>query len=237
VNHPDFGDAKLNYSVQDMPASGDAQVAATIRQMCKYVIADCNTPELMEDAAAAKREGNGDPIVGAYRLARRRIRFQHDASTGRFGGKDVVEVLIRPIDVSLMARNNVPVVGDCDDFSMYVAALLLANLVPCCFVTVAADASDPNAYSHVYVAAYGDKGRVAVDASHGKFCGWEAPNQFGKCREWEVRADGSAGGGDGFAGLVKLALLGVAGYFLYKEFHGKVSGFFDALPELSWEDN
>lgn len=237
IQHPDFSDVTLKYSVQKMPLTSDGQVSATVRQMIRYVVEDCTHPLIVEDAANALREGNGDPVLGAYRFAKRHIRFQQDAKTGAFD-RDCVEVLVRPVDVALMHRQGLNVVGDCDDFSMYVAALLRANFVPCFFVTAAVDANDPTVYSHVYVAAYPRSGRVAVDASHGKFCGWEVPNLFGKVREWEVKNDAvSVGGG---VNVLMLAAVAAGGYFLYRNISTvkeKISSLLAGLPDLSMEDN
>jgi len=221
VEHPDFDNAQLNYRAERLPESGDGQVAVTIRKMCQYVLEDCVSPLIAEDAAEAVREGNGDPVLGAFRLANKRIRFQQDSYTGRWGGPGVVEVLIRPVDICLFGKQHIVVPGDCDDFSMYVACLLIANGVPCSFVTVAADDRDPSAYSHVYVAAYPDGKRKAVDASHGKFAGWEVANKFGKCREWPVEAAsvGAFGGGMDWGTLLLIAAVagGAWWYFTHKD--------------------
>jgi hypothetical protein len=207
MTHPLFGD--VNYSTSLMSCNPDAQVEQAIRQMAAYSVADSQTPLIQEEAARATRDAGDDPIKGAYQLARKRIRFTEDRNVITTPG--VVEVLIRPIDVSLLDGRIGPggVVGDCDDFSMFVAALLLAQGVPCCFATVGADAENPSVYSHVYVVAYTQNGRVAIDASHGKFCGWEAPNRYGKFREWDVveYSSGSCAG-SGSDGVGTLLLFG-----------------------------
>ncbi len=237
VNHPDFGGMPLNYTVQEMPFSNDGQVAATIQKMGQYVMEDCNSPEVMEDAAEAVREGQGDPLLGAFRLANRRIRFQVDSATGRWKGGDVVEVLVRPRDVIALSKQGMMVPGDCDDFSMYVAALLIANGIPCSFVTVAADERDPSAYSHVYVAAYPDGKRKVVDASHGKFMGWEVANKFGKCREWDVTTcGGSLASFGGFDWSTVLLAAGVAGAAWWY-FSGRHKFSLGSILKDMWEDS
>jgi hypothetical protein len=182
--HPVMGD--LKYSTVVMSGDPDSQVEQAIAQMSRYAIADAQTGLIRDDAENATYDAGGDPIKGAFLRARSRIRFTEDRNVVK--SPNVVEVLIRPLDVCMISDNlgANSVVGDCDDFSMYVAALLLSQGVPCCFVTVAADPMEPQMYSHVYVAAYPTTGRVAVDASHGKFVGWEAPNTFGKLREWDL---------------------------------------------------
>ncbi len=77
-------------------------------------------------------------------------------------------------------------VEDCDGFTSYTAALLRSRGVPCNFATVAADAREPGRYSHVYLACYPPTGRIALDTSHGPYPGWEAPNVYGKKREWPI---------------------------------------------------
>ncbi len=236
VNHPDFGMQELNYSVQELPFSGDGQVAATIQRMGQYVVEDCNSPEVMADAADAVREGQGDPLLGAFRLANKRIRFQVDSVTGGWGGKDVVEVLIRPRDVIALSQQGQMVPGDCDDFSMYVACVLMACGVPCKFVTVAADERDPSLYSHVYVAAYPDGRRKAVDASHGKFCGWEVANKFGKCREWDVVSSSSLASGIGGVDWSTLLLVAGVGAAAWWYFSGRHKYSIGSIIQDMWED-
>lgn len=136
-------------------------------------------------------------VEAVHAHARGSIRFQRDEATGEgigalsFGENDpLIEVIVRPLDMARYVDGRVAV-GDCDDFSMYCAALLESQGVPCAFVTVAADGRDPNQYSHVYVAAYpkdwnGNRVRVALDASHGEYAGWEVPNKYGKRAEWPV---------------------------------------------------
>lgn len=174
----------VNYSTQVMSGMPDQQVSQAIAQMSRYAIADASRPEVLEDAEHGAKLAGGDPVKGAWLQARNKLRFVQDSSV--VNNADVVEVFIRPVDVSLMSRSLGCVTGDCDDFSMYVAALLLAQQIPCCFATVAVDPEQPDAYSHVYVVAYPQGQRIAVDASHGKFCGWEAPNYFGRLREWDL---------------------------------------------------
>jgi hypothetical protein len=109
-----------------------------------------------------------------------------DKATASVLNNNAVEVLIRPVDVSLAIASGQRVKGDCDDFSQYAACLLWALQVPCVFVTVAADTKYPNVYSHVYVASYQDGERKVLDCSHGLFSGWEVPNRFGKLKEWDI---------------------------------------------------
>jgi len=202
----------VNYSSVPMSVVPDRQVEQAIAQMSRYAIDDAQSEPVKADALSATRAAGGDPVVGAWQRAKKRIRFVEDQNVITTPG--VVEVLIRPVDVCLLDARLGPggVIGDCDDFSMFVASLLLAQGVPCCFATVAADPDSPDAYSHVYVVAYADGKRMAIDASHGKFCGWEAPNRFGKMREWDLYESARSCSG-GVGSLFLLLVLGVAAWW------------------------
>jgi len=87
-------------------------------------------------------------------------------------GKDELEMLVPPARLILMDRPR----GDCDDFTMLVCALLGALGCSWEIVTVASDSNEPSRWSHVYAQAVLEDGsRVPLDASHGKFPGWQVP--------------------------------------------------------------
>jgi hypothetical protein len=57
---------------------------------------------------------------------------------------------------------------------MLAASMLLAAGRPACFVTVAADPSSPERFSHVYVETVDLHGqRMPLDCSHGSYPRWE----------------------------------------------------------------
>lgn len=188
-----FGDAPVRYALSPLWGDADAQVEQTIAVMCRYAVEDSSSPLIQEDAQAALALGGGDPLLGVWKLCKERFRFQQDATTAegtslpRETKDSIIEVVIRPVDLSLMWRRALQPVEDCDGYSTYAASLLYALKVPCFFCAVAVDPLDPNQYSHVYVVAYTDDGgRLAIDASHGKYCGWEVPNPYNKRKEWKV---------------------------------------------------
>ena len=91
--------------------------------------------------------------------------------------------LIRPAILAAMSRPW-PAEVDCDETAMYVGALLLANGVPCQFVTVSNDPKDPMRFTHVYVQAIRKDGtKVPMDFS-GPESGWEPP--WIRRKEWPV---------------------------------------------------
>ena len=216
MQHPSLG--WVLYNVRELSDDPDTQVAQTIDLMRQYATEDSQNPILTIDVYQAWQ--SGDPIADTWAyLARyggqRGMQFVRDEQTGipfedapsRPGGwRPLVEALIRPVDQCSLAQTQ----GDCDDFAMYAAAHLMARGVPCSFATLAAE--DPYLYSHVYLVAYPTSGpwagqRVAMDLSHGQYPGWEAPNRFGKFREWPLRSG---------IGLLGWAAIAAGGYLLYR---------------------
>lgn len=94
------------------------------------------------------------------------------------------ELLIPPITLLQMPQP----MGDCDDHSLLIASLLKCAHIPCVYIAVAVDESDPNRFSHVYVKAWLDDERVwmVMDASHGTIPGWETTRQKFRVAEWIV---------------------------------------------------
>lgn len=183
----------VNYSVRELGWDANEQVRQTLSLMRERAGEDAANPWFKERAVLLA--GSGGPRERALRLyghvKQANIQFTRDEITGSgvrglgIGEQDVVEAIVRPIDMAQYVDRGMAI-GDCDDFSMYLAALLKANGVPCSFATVAADEKAPDQFSHVYVVAYPDGERLPLDASHGPYAGWEVPNRFGKYREWPV---------------------------------------------------
>jgi len=196
-----------------VPEDPDGQVAGTIDLMRRYVQEDSHSPEIQRDAQEAV--GSLDPshipqqeiVSRVFGYVKSRVTFVGDellaAGTGlEETGPPVVEVLIRPKDMAVMCdQGTCQRMGDCDDFSMYAAALLTSLGVKTAFVTVAADRAQPNMFSHVYLAAYTNEGeRIPLDTSHGPRPGWETP-QSTRIKEWPI-----GGMGDGLALAAGLAI-------------------------------
>lgn len=214
----ELGDVR--YTVHRMPECPDAQVAMTISLMWRRVLQDSQHPAFRVWAERIVEDCHSqvEKCAAIWQHVKHNIRFQNDEVTA--GHTDVpvdpdnvVETIIRPLDMMGYVKTGVAV-GDCDDFSSYAAALLTANGIECQFATVGADGRDPNQYTHVYVVAYPlcepragilanpfNKSRVPVDASHGQYCGWEVPNNYGKFREW--------GPGDQMQWVANMAWLGL----------------------------
>jgi len=192
--HPVFG--QVRYKVRELGWEPDEQVRRTVALMREKVREDAKDPRFVQRARGLfhNPQDQFGLVEQVWGHAKGGIRFQQDeeigAGVGGLGEGDVIETIIRPQDMARYVDQGIAC-GDCDDFSMYQAALLEALGVPCAFVTVGADSRMPDQFSHVYVAAYpkdgnGEPVRVALDASHGDYPGWEVPNRFGKYQEWAV---------------------------------------------------
>lgn len=232
VSHPSMG--AVSAVAAELPEHPDGQVYTTVEMMTAYARMDALTPEVAALAVHLCVPGNPHATVDAiWAFAKSHIQFRFDRDiaqeAGLAGGDDVAEVLIRPVDMASMIRDRGMGLGDCDDFTMFVCALMLACGIPCRIITVAAlDSANPDAYSHVYACAYVDGVRIPVDASHGKFCGWEAPDQS-ITRRLEYPVDGvtADGGGDGpdFLHRVgKYALLGFLGWTVWHSAGPAITG-------------
>lgn len=215
VIHPQFA-GPVQYTVTEVSDDPDTQVEQVIGMMTEYATSDARSEAIGRVADWCRREL--DPWLSArnaWKYAHNQLRFQRDEATaGPFSfSDDVVEVLVRPVDLCAeIMKGNRPV-EDCDGFSMFLAAVLCRMNIACSFVTVAADQRAPDRYSHVYVVAYPDGQRIALDASHGSYPGWECPN-LGKMREWPVNHSGGSGGL--LARVFALGVLAGAGYYLFQ---------------------
>jgi hypothetical protein len=192
LEHPELGTCA--YKLTEVSGDPDTQVSQVIGYMKDYALEDSQCSSIKGDCRQASF--TGDPIYDTWNWIARRggyrgMQFQRDEITAAPVDLDrwnpVVEALIRPADQAQLQNP----IGDCDDFAMYGAAHLLSNDVPCSFVTIAAEASAPRMFSHVYLAAYPKRGqyaglRVPLDLSHGYFPGWEHSEVF-RIEEWPIR--------------------------------------------------
>ena len=179
VWHPGFGQ-ELKFDAQPLSDNPAEQVGETISLMAKYVREDAGTPELrrdLEEALALRPDL--DAIDATYWYVKQKLGFLRDEDQARplagYVNGDVIAVLIRPVDMSELCRDGkCRRTGDCDDYSMYAAALLRTAGVDVKFATVKADPFQPDRDSHVYVVAYCKRrGRMPLDVSHGLYPGWE----------------------------------------------------------------
>jgi hypothetical protein len=111
--------------------------------------------------------------AGDWAFTKHFLKFQQDAMLCQVlaGEGDALEGLFDP---RLLIRAVSPA-GDCDDFTMFLCALLQCQGIGWEIVTVAADRGEPGRWSHVYPRAVVNGRRLTLDASHGKAPGWEVP--------------------------------------------------------------
>jgi hypothetical protein len=210
--HPSFA-GLCSYATEQLPEDSDLATARTIEVMIAYIREDAGTPAiaaaLIQAAPAYARSGACEWTVlqHVFDWIRSKVRFATDARTAadmtdRPAQPHEIELLIRPVDLLRMERPT----GDCDDFSMLTAAMLLAAGIRCELVTIAADAEQPDAFSHVYVEAVLPSGRVPLDTSHGRYLGWEYPAPARK-QTWPITGDETTmrSAGLGNAGTMDLA--------------------------------
>lgn len=219
LSHPVLGNAR--YTLTPVQAGGDGQTADVISLMRRYAVEDAAHPHIREQARLIRAEAATQgmaPYEAAYWWVKNRLRFVRDEITATpvhgiegLGADDViVETLIRPADMAALPEGSR--VGDCDDYSMYLASLLTALGYDAAYATIAAD-QNSNDYSHVYVVIRDNGVRVPLDASHGGYPGWEAPEagRTSRYREWPV------GGGVSEWGVV---ILLIGAWWLCKYRHG-----------------
>jgi hypothetical protein len=98
-------------------------------------------------------------------------------------GTDELEMLVSPAFMVRMARPQ----GDCDDFTDVQLAMLRCLGIPYRIVTVKANPQTPDEWSHVYgLAVLEDGTPIPMDASHGKYPGWEIPQAHVlEYQEWD----------------------------------------------------
>lgn len=203
----------VNYRIHPMSTDPDRQVRQTLNLMRERVAEDSVNPQFVSrvrrmfdvqmypgvqgaviPGVIPGTDNELDLAAQAWAHTKQNIKFQRDEVTGEgvagLSQDQVVETIIRPVDMAAQIDSG-GAVGDCDDFSMYLACCLQSLGIPCAFVTAAADARDPGQFSHVYVVAYprdpvsGQGVRVPLDASHGEYPGWEVAG-YGRREEWPV---------------------------------------------------
>jgi len=185
---PYFGAGPVHGSLAAQSDDDELRTAHTVALMTRYAREDSRQPLIRRAALDAIRDlrprNPRKEAAQVWAWVRRRVRLMEDAELAALAGvgePTETEVLIRPVDLLSM----VDPVGDCDDYSMLTASMLRALGIPSAFRAIAADASQPDTYSHVYVVALIDGRELALDASHGPRPGWEAP-AVGKTRTWSI---------------------------------------------------
>jgi hypothetical protein len=169
--HPGFAQASL-----DDP---DEATAQTVRYMAVLVRHSQSDPIVGAAADQAWRDFHGlagdDPAVCAWWFAKHTLRFVHhqELLVHWLGLPDELQLLISPEAVLKLEQPK----GDCAVYTTLIQAMLEHWGIPWETVTVAVNPMRPDLYTHVYAQAIrADGSRIPLDASHGKYPGWEAPS-------------------------------------------------------------
>ncbi len=150
----------------------------TVEYMCKLV-RDSLTDGIVQRATADAdrfRQFGPHPWASLWWFAKHRVKFVHHQKllVAWLGAPDELQLLIRPDALLKMEDPK----GDCAVFTTLLCAMLDCCKLPWEIVTLAVDPDQPGIFSHVYPRVILPSGlRVPLDASHGKFPGWEVPRQ------------------------------------------------------------
>jgi len=178
----------------------DDQAAAYLRQNPGFLQADLQdsdkaTAQTVKYMAELVKHSLGDPVVGrawqdawhrlhaiafddepqvAWWYAKYLLKFVHHQELLRdwLFKLDELQLLISPEALLKLQSPK----GDCAIYTTLIQALLSYRGIPWETVTVAVSPMAPDLYTHVYPQAIlADGSRLPLDASHGKYPGWEAP--------------------------------------------------------------
>lgn len=178
----------------------DSEAAALLRQDPNFVQGSLSDPELqvrqiVSLMTAVVKHSEGDPIIAAawrdawdrfrgvtfgdeiqcaWWYAKYLVKFVHHSELLRdwMFSLDDTQLLISP---DALLRMRAPK-GDCAIFTTLIQALLSYRGISYETVTVAVNPAMPDFFGHVYPQAVrADGSRIALDASHGKYPGWEVP--------------------------------------------------------------
>jgi len=169
----------------------DSLTRATVLKMCEYIAAGAADPVVQywaQRAVECYALGRPDAMAvcwGVFWLVKHAVEFARDEPRlFSVGEGAALDMLIAP---AVLVRSPHPK-EDCDGFTMLICAMLRALKIECFIVTVAADASDPDRWSHVFpVAKLSNGATCALDASHGQFPGWMVPRaHISRWQAWDM---------------------------------------------------
>ena len=166
-------------------ATGDAGVEHTIDVLRRIVDDGVKDPEVNRTAIKILRDYNvqnfsiEDRVQAIYAWISNPANFLYVPDPiGPFGPKET----LRPIRTLLAVRG-----GDCDDFTSLLCALLGTIGIPTRAVTIAADPSSPEDFSHIYPEAQVSARRwVAIDAARPGAAYGAAPPFYFRKRVWSL---------------------------------------------------
>ena len=168
------------------PQDNQQSVRDTIKVMTEIAIQQMNSPIVLSVVDNLQLSGTGiEQCRAIWGFVKSKLTFKEDEHQLIHDGHSVYSELLRTPEYLLIKASE----GDCDDYSLLAATLLLAGTnLGVAFTTIKTHDERPNDWSHVYVSAITPEGVVALDCSHGPYTGWEMPDRFVSERKyWVVR--------------------------------------------------
>lgn len=185
-------------------ANPDRATAETVELMCEQIRHAAHDGLLQAAAQDAVRRFRGGPLYAfsgrdpfqsagaiacsAWWWVKHALKFQlHDGLIQVwFNERDQLQLLISP---DLLLRMDRPR-GDCAIYTMLECAMLRCFGIPFEIVTAAVTPNDPQ-FDHVWCRAILPNGqRLNLDASHGKYPGWQVPFEHrNRTQIWDENAN------------------------------------------------
>lgn len=198
--------------VRSIESSGNSDIdtARTIAIMCRHIADAARDPLVCSAGVDAQRRFRGGPFPSnnpAISLAssdwwwcKHFVRFVHHETLIEIWLGEIGQLqLLIPPDFLVRLRE---LVGDCAVYSMLICAMLRCQGIDYELVTVATMPEEPAIFNHVYPRAVLGGGRLALDASHGDYPGWQVPsNNVFRLQAWNAQGMPIEDQGSRFAGL------------------------------------
>ena len=194
VDSAQFRQRASHVQLSDDP---DTATQQTVQEMCRQIHQAAQDPVVQQAAQRAVQMFSGGPQSfgtpdACWFWCKHNLRFKHHGSMFEAWSSDLgdprtkLQLLIAP-DVLLRMSS---MEGDCAIYTMMICAMLEALGIQWDIVTAAVDARQPEIFGHVWPRAIlpGDA-REPLDASHGKYPGWQVP-AYDLHRVWIFNSSG-----------------------------------------------
>lgn len=172
------------------PMDSDRSTVDTIHQMIAIAKVSARSPKVISIVDSLLRTlpskpSKKDLVRVIYWWVKNHVTYVEDERilAEQLGYQDVNQELLIPPDTLLSMPQPM---GDCDDFSMLIASLMVAAKIPVGYVTIAVDPETPNRFSHVYCVVQVDGEEIYLDASHGSRVGWQTNREIFRKVIWGI---------------------------------------------------
>lgn len=194
VKHKEFGGALITVDEYDRPANvTDEQLTGQTVTLCtQFALTDTTKARIISAVADALSDAGITPADppkaqcdAVFWWAKKHVTYTPEETLeAPFKmnlelDEQLDQAITPPDDLLAMPKPQ----GDCPDFSMLVAAMLRVLQIECAFKTIAADSTQPQAFSHIYTVALLPEGAYPLDASNAPAPGVEYSKPF-KTKVW-----------------------------------------------------